>query len=316
MLIEEELSRVRPQRETALTVGVFDGVHRGHRSLVARLNQRAAAAGLDSGVVTFQHHPRLVLKAHSQITRLTGLQERITLLERAGAKYIVPLSFTPDVSQLSAREFMELLRRYLKMAALVIGPDFALGKRRGGDAPALAALGEELNFTVDVVPPMVLNGEVVSSTAIRNALAKGDIGKATEFLGRYFSLKGQVSRGDSRGKTLGFPTANIAPEQGQALPADGVYAVRVHVDDKAYHAVANIGLRPTFGSEERLLESHLLNFDGDLYGQEIEVEFIERLRDEVRFHDAEQLKAQVMRDIEQAGDILERQPERGVESSK
>jgi len=306
MLIEEELSRVKPQRDTALTVGVFDGVHRGHRSLIARLNQEAAAAGLDSGVVTFQHHPRLVLKAHSHITRLTSLQERITLLERAGVKHVVPLSFTPDVSQLSAREFVELLRRYLRMRALIIGPDFALGKARKGDTAALEALGQDLGFTVEAVPPMVMNGEAISSTAIRKALAEGDIRKATEFLGRHFSLQGQVARGDSRGKTLGFPTANIVPEQGQALPADGVYAVRVYAGGEAHRAVANIGLRPTFGSEERLLEVHLLGFDGDLYGQEIEVEFIDRLRDEVRFSDAEQLKVQVMKDIEQAGAILER----------
>ncbi len=305
MLIEEELSRVKPERETALTIGVFDGVHRGHQFLIAKLNQKAAAESLDSGVLTFQHHPRLVLKPQSQITRLTSLQERITLLERAGVKYVVPLSFTPDISQLSAREFVELLRRYLRVRALVIGPDFALGKGKKGDAPALTALGEELDFTVEVVPPLVSNGEAVSSTAIRKALDNGDIKKATEFLGRHFSLKGQVSRGDSRGKTLGFPTANIVPEQGQALPADGVYAVRARVEDKTYHAVANIGLRPTFGSEERLLEAHLLGFSGDLYGQEIEIEFVGRLRDEVRFPDADKLKAQVVRDIEQAGTILE-----------
>ena len=305
MLIEEELSRVKPERETALTIGVFDGVHRGHQSLIAKLNQKAAAEHLDSGVVTFQHHPRLVIKPHSQITRLTSLQERITLLERIGVKHVVPLSFTPDISQLSAREFVELLRRYLRVRALVIGPDFALGSGKKGDAPALTALGEELNFTVEVVPPVVLNGEAVSSTAIRNALAMGDVKKATEFLGRHFSLKGQVSKGDSRGKTLGFPTANIVPEQGQALPVDGVYAVRVHVDDRTYHAVANIGLRPTFGSEERLLETHLLGFNGDLYGQEIEIEFIDRLRDEIRFPGAEELKSQMARDAERAGELLD-----------
>jgi riboflavin kinase/FMN adenylyltransferase len=305
MLIEEELSRVKPERETALTIGVFDGVHRGHQSLIAKLNQKAAAEHLDSGVVTFQHHPRLVIKPHSQITRLTSLQERITLLERIGVKHVVPLSFTPDISQLSAIEFVELLRRYLRVRALVIGPDFALGSGKKGDAPALTALGEELNFTVEVVPPVVLNGEAVSSTAIRNALAMGDVKKATEFLGRHFSLKGQVSKGDSRGKTLGFPTANIVPEQGQALPADGVYAVRVHVDDRTYHAVANIGLRPTFGSEDRLLETHLLGFNGDLYGQEIEIEFIDRLRDEIRFPDAEELKSQMARDAERAGELLD-----------
>lgn len=305
MLVEEELSRVKPERDTALTIGVFDGVHRGHQTLITELNQKAATAGLASGVVTFQHHPRLVIKPHSQITRLTSLQERITLLERIGVKHIIPLSFTPDLSQLSAEEFVELLRRHLRMRGLVIGPDFALGKGKRGNDKALKALGDELDFFVDVVPPVVLNGEIVSSTAIRNALAKGDVKKAGEFLGRHFSLTGQVSKGDSRGKTLGFPTANIIPEQGQALPADGVYAVRAHVADKTYHAVANIGLRPTFGSEECLLETHLLDFNGDLYGQEIEIEFIDRLRDEIRFPDAEELKSQMARDVERAGELLD-----------
>ena len=305
MLVEEELSRVKPERDTALTVGVFDGVHRGHQSLISELNQKAAAEGLVSGVVTFQHHPRLVIKPHSQITRLTSLQERITLLEGIGVKYVVPLSFTPDLSQLSAGEFVELLRRYLRMRGLVIGPDFALGRGKRGNAKALKTLGDELDFFVDVVPPVVLNGEIVSSTAIRSALAKGDVEKAGEFLGRYFSLTGQVSKGDSRGKTLGFPTANIVPEHGQALPADGVYAVRVCVSDRTYHAVANIGLRPTFGSEERLLETHLLDFNGDLYGQDIEIEFVHRLREEIRFPDAEELKTQMARDVERAGELLE-----------
>jgi riboflavin kinase/FMN adenylyltransferase len=194
--------------------------------------------------------------------------------------------------------------RHLKMRGLVIGPDFALGKGKEGDSTALKTLGDEMGFSVDVAPPLTLNGEIVSSTAIRNALAQGDVRKANEFLGRQFSLTGHVSRGDSRGKTLGFPTANIAPEQGQALPADGVYAVRAHAGEGVYPAVANIGLRPTFGSEERLLETHLLDFEGDLYEQEIEIYFIDRLRDEVRFPDAEALKAQMAKDVERASEML------------
>ena len=242
MLVEEELSRAVPERDTALTIGVFDGVHLGHRVLIAKLNEKAAAEGLMSGVVTFQQHPRLVFSPQSRITCLTGLQERIRLLESLGAAHIVTLSFTPELSQLSAREFTLLLKRYLRMRGLVIGPDFALGKGREGDAQSLKALGEELDFTVEVVPPRVWQGEVVSSTAIRGALSQGDMMKVNQLLGRRFTLTGQVSKGDTRGKSLGFPTANIIPDQDQALPADGVYAARASFSERVYQAVINIGV--------------------------------------------------------------------------
>ena len=304
MLVEEELSRAMPERNTALTVGVFDGVHLGHRSLIARLNRTAAENGLDSGVVTFQHHPRLVIKQHAHITRLTSLQDRIKLLHDLGVEHVIPLSFTPELSQLSAREFVELLIRYLNMKALVIGPDFALGRGRKGSSSALTKLGQELDFSVDVVPPQVVNGDVVSSTAIRRALEAGDVRKAGEFLGRHFSLTGHVTKGDERGRTLGFPTANLATEHGHALPADGVYAARVLVGETSHPAVVNIGLRPTFGSEERLVEAYLLDFSGNLYGQELTVELVDRLREEIRFSGAEELKAQMALDVERAKGLL------------
>ena len=303
-LVEEELARVAPQRDTALTIGVFDGVHLGHRSLVAGLKQRAAAAGLASGVVTFHHHPRVVLAQQPQVSRLTSLQERIRLLESLGVDYIVPLSFTSELSRLSPEEFISLLSRYLRLRALVIGPDFALGKGRKGNVKALRALGEEMGFSVDVVPPMMLDGKVISSTAVRRALDRGEVTRVSQLLGRRFSIAGLVSPGDSRGKTLGFPTANIIPGEGQALPADGVYAAWASAGGAAHPAVVNIGLRPTFGSDQRLVEVHLLDFEGDLYGQELAVEMVERLRDEMRFAGAEELKGQLAQDVEQARTIL------------
>jgi riboflavin kinase/FMN adenylyltransferase len=306
MLVEEELARAMPERNTALTIGVFDGVHLGHQLLIAKLNERAAANGLASVVVTFQHHPRLVIKPQTHITRLTSLQERIRLLHSLGVEHIVPLSFTPELSQLSAREFVELLKRYQNMHALVVGPDFALGKGRKGNADVLQELGSILDFSVEVVPPAAVNGEMVSSTAIRKALAQGDVAKASRFLGRHFTIAGAVTKGDERGRTLGFPTANIIPEQGQALPADGVYAAQAHLGEARHPAVVNIGLRPTFGSEQRLVEAHLLDFSGNLYGQELKVELVERLRGEVRFSSAEELKAQMTRDVAQAKGLLMR----------
>jgi riboflavin kinase/FMN adenylyltransferase len=317
MLVEEELSRAVPERDTALTIGVFDGVHLGHRFLIEKLKEKAASEGLMSGVITFKQHPRLVFSPRSQITSLTTLEERIRLLESLGVAHVVTLSFTPELSRLSAREFVTLLKRYLRMRGLVIGPDFALGSGREGDARALKALGEELDFSVEVVPPRLFKGKVVSSTAIRGALSQGNVKEVGELLGRYFTLTGQVSHGDARGKSLGFPTANLIPERVQALPADGVYAahaffsepnIGVHKADseKAYPAVINIGFRPTFDGSKRIVEAHLLDFAGDIYGHTLKLELVERLRGEEKFSGAQELKAQMARDVEQARSLLKR----------
>jgi riboflavin kinase/FMN adenylyltransferase len=317
MLVEEELSRAVPAHDTALTIGVFDGVHLGHQHLIAKLKEKAAAEVLVSGVVTFQHHPRLVFSPQSKVSRLTSLQERTGLLESLGVAHIVTLSFTPALSKLSAQEFIALLKRYLRIRELIIGPDFALGKGREGDAQALKSLGEKLDFSVEVVPPKIWHGEVVSSTAIREALSQGKVKKVNEFLGRRFALTGQVSKGEARGRSLGFPTANLIPDREQALPADGVYAAHAFLSagsigvhkadsDTLYQAVINIGLRPTFGSGQRLIEAHLLDFTGELYGQELRIELLERLRGEERFSSAEELKAQMVRDVAQARSLLKR----------
>ena len=307
MLVEEELASAVPERDTVLTIGVFDGVHLGHRFLIQRLREKAAEEGLLSGVVTFHRHPRLVLSPESGITYLTTLKERIRLLKSLGVEHIVTLSFTRELSQLGAREFIALIRRHLRMRALVIGPDFALGKGREGGSPTLKALGEELDFSVAVVPPKVWEGEVVSSTAIRQALSRGDVMAVSRLLGRRFALAGGVSKGDERGKLLGFPTANLVPEQEQALPADGVYATRAFLSETVYQAVTNIGVRPTFGGGQRIVEVHLLDFEGELYGRELRIELVERLRGEMRFASADELKTQITRDVTQAQAILELQ---------
>ncbi len=304
MLVEDELARAVPERDTALTIGVFDGVHLGHQFLMERLNEKAARDGLLSGVVTFDRHPRLVLSPEARLTYLTSLQERIRLLEGLGVGFVVTLSFTKELSQIGDREFIAMLQRHLRMRELVIGSDFALGRGRGGDAHALKALGQQLDFTVDVVPPRVWQGQTVSSTAIRQALSQGDMIKVSRLLGRRFRVAGQVTRGDERGKTLGFPTANLIPEPEQALPPDGVYATRAFLSETVYQSVTNIGIRPTFGGGLRLIEAHLLDFEGQLYGRELQIELVERLRGEAKFSSAEELKAQMARDVEQARALL------------
>jgi riboflavin kinase/FMN adenylyltransferase len=304
MLVEEELSRVSPKRHTALTIGVFDGVHLGHQLLVNKVKEKAAAANLDSVVVTFLHHPRMVLGRQSHITFITSIEERVSRLQGLGVSHVVTISFTHELARLSPREFVTLLMDYLKMRELVIGPDFALGKERSGNIASLQALGSELGFGIEVVPPLLYQGEVVSSTAVRGALARGEVNKMNKLLGRHFTLTGQVEKGDARGRTLGFPTANLIPNEEQALPADGVYACYAIVAKQKHQAVLNIGVRPTFRGIQRLVEVHILDFSGNIYGQELQVELIDRLRDEMKFPGPEELKIQMAKDVELARLLL------------
>jgi riboflavin kinase/FMN adenylyltransferase len=240
-----------------------------------------------------------------KLARLTTLQEKARLLKSLGVELVVPLTFTTELAGLSAREFVLHLREYLKMRGLVIGPNFALGRGREGNASMLQALGKELDFTVEVVKPLMLEGSLVSSTAVREALAKGDMRTTAKLLGRYFSLSGPVAGGVERGHSLGFPTANIQVDPEQALPHDGVYATQAHAEQRIYQSVTNIGVKPTFGKAERTVEVHLLDFAGELYGKRLTVELVEHLRTEMKFAGAEELSVQIKKDIERAKAILE-----------
>jgi riboflavin kinase/FMN adenylyltransferase len=304
MSVEEELGQFSPRKEMLLTIGVFDGVHLGHRHLIAKLNELARKQGYASGVITFSQHPQEVLSPKTRLPSLTRLEQRIALLEDEGVDIVIPIPFTPQLANLSPKQFLSLLKEYLKMKGLVVGPDFALGKGRQGDIDALCRLGQEMDFSLTVVPPMTIDGETVSSTAIRKALAKGNIKQVQKLLGRPFRLQGRVVSGDRRGTKLGFPTANLEVEPGQALPASGVYACRAYINGQSYPAMTNIGTRPTFGSGPRLIEVYLLDYNGDLYGQELIIDIIERLRNEKKFDTPEQLRKQIAEDVKQGKAML------------
>jgi riboflavin kinase / FMN adenylyltransferase len=308
MQVEEELKRFAPQRDTVLTIGVFDGVHLGHQRLIDYLKRQALPGDKLPGVVTFRTHPRLVINSATTLHFLTSLEERIRLLEGLGVELVVPLTFDREVASLTAREFTTLLQQHLRMRGLVVGPDFALGRKREGDASALHKIGKESGFWVEVVSPGMANGEVISSTAIRQALSRGDMAKVNRLLGRSFSLAGKVVHGDERGKQLGFPTANVEMSAQQAIPGDGVYVARTHLGARAYPSVTNIGKRPTFGKGERTVEVHLIGFSGLAYGEDIRVEIVERLRPERHFPTPEDLKQQISRDVEAAVSILDKVP--------
>lgn len=307
MLIETELSQYTPSQDSLLAIGVFDGVHLGHQHLLSQLNQQAQRAGLLSGVVTFREHPRQVLSG-KELPLLTNLEERIGLIRGLGVKLVVPVSFTPELAQLSAQDFLRLLMTRLRMKGLVAGPNFALGREREGHGPLLRTLARDMGFSLTILPTFILEGHTVSSTAIRGAMAKGDIEMVSNLLGRPFRLKGPVVPGVERGRRLGFPTANIAVNSGRCLPADGVYVTLARQDDQAHPSVTNIGLRPTFHGEERTIEVHLLDFQGDLYGQELGLELVARLRGERHFASPQELSAQIEKDVEQARAILRLYP--------
>jgi riboflavin kinase/FMN adenylyltransferase len=302
---EEELAVFSPEKETLLTIGVFDGVHRGHQRLISELVKQAARKHLLSGVVTFRQHPEDILSPGKTLPFLTDIKTRAKLLRDEGVDFIVPLSFTVRLAELGARQFIGLLQKHLKMRGLVIGPDFALGKQREGDIDTLRKLSKEMGFTLTIVPPLEINGEIVSSTTIRKAMADGDMKKVRELTGRYFSLYGKVVIGAGRGESLGFPTANLDINSGQALPPDGVYAGLARVNGKVYRAMTNIGRNPTFGNRQRTIETFLLDYSGDLYGRELSVEFVARLRDEKKFKNTDDLKKQLAEDIRQGRIILD-----------
>ena len=305
MQVEEELAGFSPDKDTILTIGVFDGVHLGHQRLIAELIRQARQKELLAGVVTFRQHPEDLLSTGKRLPFLTDIKTRTRLLKEEGVDLIVTLSFTRELAALSARRFMTLLREHLRMRGLVIGSDFALGKSREGDTGAIQRLGKEMGLSVTIVPPLKINGEIVSSTALRKALSEGNIDKVKELTGRPYSLHGKVVEGAGRGEGLGFPTANMDVKSGQALPPDGVYVGLTRFNGKVYQSMTNIGRNPTFGDAERSVESYLVDYHGDLYGKEVHLDIVARLRDEKKFAGADDLKKQISQDIMQGKAILD-----------
>jgi riboflavin kinase/FMN adenylyltransferase len=304
MEIEQQLANITPQGETLLTIGVFDGVHAGHCYLLKKLQERATERKLLSGVVTFDPHPQSVLHPHDQLPWLSNLEDRVTTFQQLGVNIVAVLTFTPQVAQLSARAFMSLLKKHLRMRGILVGPDFVLGRGGEGNISLLRTLGNEMQFSVEVVPPYTINGEVVSSTLIRQALVQGDMKRVEKLMGYHFYLKGKVITSDKRGRVLGFPTANLEIKPQQALPDNGIYATITQVDGKAFPSATNIGIRPTFGEGGKTVETHLLRYKGNLYGKDIKVEFVQKLRDEKPFASSQELKTQIEKDVRKVQALL------------
>jgi len=304
MQVIDDLSQAHFHGPSVVTVGSYDGVHIGHQYLLKRMKETAKGLGYHTAVVTFYPRPQAVLAPHRPPRYLTMPAEKITLLSALGLDLTAILPFTRETASTPAAEFVEKLVQHLKMRQLWVGPDFALGRNREGDVPTLRRLGRQLGFEVQVVEPYVQGGQVVSSTRIRHLLTLGEVRQATALLGRYPGLIGQVVRGAQRGRLLGFPTANLRVLPERAIPADGVYACFAWIGEERHPAVTNVGVRPSFAGTERTVETYLLDFSGNLYGLDLKLEFVERLRSEKRFENLNELRAQIRADAERAAQVL------------
>ncbi len=289
----------------ALAIGNFDGVHRGHQALLARAIEIGGGSGRPSGALVFEPHPRAFFHPEEPHFELTPLPMKLALFERLGLDVAVVLPFDTALAGLSAQEFVErVLVGGLAISHAVIGYDFFFGKNRGGSPEKMRQAGADLGFGVTIIPPVAEGGEAFSSSAIRLELAQGDVVGAAARLGRPWRVAGQVTPGAKRGADLGFPTANVPLPRGTAL-GHGIYAVHVYVSDGRYRGAAYLGTRPTFDDGVPVLEVFLLDFDGDLYGEAIEVEFIDFIRPDRRFDSSEALKAQMGVDCARAREILD-----------
>ena len=283
---------------TVITVGTFDGVHRGHRDVLSRLVARATMTGLPSLLVTFDPHPLEVLNPAAAPPLLSMRDEKLEILAESGLDYAVVLPFTSALAGLSAEQFVELLRRRFRMRELLIGYDHGFGRGRSGSPDVLQELGARDGFRVEVVPPVPgPDGRPISSTSIRKAIGEGDLASAAAALGRPYAIGGRVVQGEQRGRLLGFPTLNVElPSSRKLLPPPGVYAVRAQTPRGAFGGMMNLGPRPTFGDATMGVEVHMFDAAGDFYGARVRVDVIARLRDTQRFESPEALAAQLRRD--------------------
>lgn len=310
--IDPTLPRPLPEdgRGAVVTVGTFDGVHLGHIAVFDEICQRARSSGRRAVLVTFDPHPLRIVRPEHAPPLLTTPVEKTEILAETGLDYAVFIPFTRALADYPPRRFVEeILVERLGVSELVIGYDHGFGKGRSGDVETLRAIGAELGFGVDVVEPVLAGGDPISSTRIRRAIASADLEDARRGLGRPYAVRGVVVRGDQRGRTLGFPTANLAvPVPDKLLPPAGIYAVRTHVRGGTFDGALHLGPRPTFRGAPPTIEVHLLDFEGDLYGEELRVDFIQRLREVAPFATVADLVAQIRADVAAARAVLATSP--------
>ena len=309
MQIFRNLTDARLTEPTVLTIGTFDGLHRGHQALIGQLKEAATRRQAQAAVIAFHPRPKTVLAPHKPNNDyLTTPEERIALFEKLGLLDVLILTpFSLEFAQTTAYDFMKALTDRLNLVELWAGHDFALGKNREGNITKLTELGQEFNYTVHEFAPVFIEGKIISSTQIRQLLLAGEVRQAAALLGRYPSVTGNIVHGDQRGgRTIGFPTANLAAPPERLLPANGVYATFTQRsnDNRRYASVTNVGIRPSFAGEERTVETYIFDLNEDVYGQKLMVEFVEYLRPEKKFTSINELRAQITHDASQTHRLL------------
>ncbi len=302
-ILRDDLSAF--QGESVLTIGNFDGIHRGHQALIAHIQERAAARGAQSGMVTFDPHPATILKPSGAPPLLTSTTEKIALLEALGLELLVLLTFNRELMQTRAADFLARLDEGVRPRELWLGTDFAMGYKREGDVAFIRQWAAPRGIEVHPIPLVERDGQVISSSRVRARLSEGDVGGAAELLGRPPSVSGTVYQGDQRGRTIGFPTANILPPPNHALPANGVYATLTTLaTGEVLPGVTNVGVRPTFDGQRQQVECHIFDWQGNLYEQPITVHFLHHLREERKFSGIDALLAQIRQDADEARHLL------------
>jgi riboflavin kinase / FMN adenylyltransferase len=291
--------------KACISIGSFDGIHLGHQKLIAELRDSAIQHNAPSVVLTFYPHPAVVLKGINAPFYLSTPQEKAEYLSRLGVDVLISMPFTTSLANMTPDEFMKLLARHTGLKEMVVGCGFTLGKDRAGNVDTLSEIGKSLGYTMHCISPEISSSEIISSSSIRKMLEQGDVQSAAISLGRFYEVQGKVVEGDGRGRTIGFPTANMETWPEKLLPAIGVYRCTTVVDGKTYLCVGNVGYRPTFTENTKrvFVEIHLLDFAGDLYGKELQVQFTHRLRGEVKFPSFEELIQQIHRDIQTAREL-------------
>jgi riboflavin kinase/FMN adenylyltransferase len=309
MRIFKNLAEIKKDDNTVLTIGTFDGIHLGHQKIIKTLKKKSEKYGCRSLLITFNTHPANVLSGGNNVKCLSTLQEKIELVDSMGIENLFIINFTREFSQLSAENFIkDYILQGTGVKEIIIGYDHHFGKGRGGSVNTLKKIGVENNFNVISIDAVELNGEKVSSTNIRKALADGNIQLANSYLGRYYSFAGKVVEGDKRGRELGFPTANISlSDEQKLLPEIGIYTVEIYINKRRYFGLLSIGRRPTFHESGAVIpEVYIYDFDENIYGCDVTVNVIERIRGEEKFNSAEELIIQMNKDKDIGLEILSR----------
>lgn len=302
--LAKQILQYTNNQKTILTIGVFDGVHKGHKHLFEKLNDIASKTTQHSTVITFINHPNTILNSSFSPKYIYDIEKKIQLIKNCNIDSVIPITFNNSIASLTAEEFIQTLKKTINIHTIVLGYDFAMGKNRHGTKKEIDNLGQKYNFFTSHIPPYKQKNVIVSSSIIKKIISSGEVHNISNFLNRNFELSGKIIKGFSRGKQLGYPTANIEIHQDIIKPKNGIYATFSNINGKKYFSSTSIGIAPTFKEKKYSIETYIMDFKENIYSQNITVEFIEKLRDEIKFQSTNDLKNQIQLDVEKSREIL------------